>query len=344
MSVVVKIPADDWDYLRWNSYFSNRHNLLYVSTPKAACTTLKWWFADLVGLRQRTQDAKGSCESTPDGVIHDLFARVSAEHTGLAVARLEQIVADPGVFRFCVVRNPFTRTFSAWQSKWLLRETPQAKAHGHAAFMKRSPMDSEGVARALEDFLEGIVATEHPVIKDVHLKPQRDLLHPEAMDYSVVGRLESPDAFLSRLERHLGSEFNDPFRGERRNEGLIPYHPRFVSPRAADLIRQMYHADFDHFGYPANAPAGSRDVDDGSIAAILQAVPAIQARNERIGRIIAESSESIEQLRRDLDRALCEREQALLREVNLPQRVDRVVALLASGDVDSDTIRRTVLG
>ena len=39
----------DWNYLRWNSYLSTRHKLLYVATPKVAWTSVKWWFAALEG-------------------------------------------------------------------------------------------------------------------------------------------------------------------------------------------------------------------------------------------------------------------------------------------------------
>src|SRR5215211_3785581 len=39
----------NWDFLRWNSFLSERYKLLYIATPKVACTLLKWWFADLEG-------------------------------------------------------------------------------------------------------------------------------------------------------------------------------------------------------------------------------------------------------------------------------------------------------
>ena len=39
-------------YLGCNSYCSEYNKLLYVATPKVACTSLKWWFADYVGLIQ----------------------------------------------------------------------------------------------------------------------------------------------------------------------------------------------------------------------------------------------------------------------------------------------------
>src|SRR6266567_3513532 len=60
-------------HLRDNSFISHQHQLLYVATPKVACTTLKWWFARLVGIQAVNTFEGDSVESAPDLVIHDVL-------------------------------------------------------------------------------------------------------------------------------------------------------------------------------------------------------------------------------------------------------------------------------
>src|SRR5687768_7893976 len=111
-----------WGYLRWNSYLSQRYKLLYVATPKVACTSLKWWFAGLEGYSQVLSEIKDSKESDPDLVIHDSFHKVAPDVAGLLPHALAESLVSDAYFRFAVVRNPYKRVFSAWQSKLLLRE------------------------------------------------------------------------------------------------------------------------------------------------------------------------------------------------------------------------------
>ena len=66
-----------------NGYCSERHKLFYVATPKVACTSIKWWFADLEGYTQVLREITDSAETDPDLVIHDNFHRVAPNVAGL---------------------------------------------------------------------------------------------------------------------------------------------------------------------------------------------------------------------------------------------------------------------
>ena len=110
------------NYLSFNSYCSRRHRLFYVATPKVACTTLKWWFAELEGYTEILCNIKDSAETDPDLVIHDSFHKVAPDVTGLSPSELLEPLTSDDYFRFAIVRNPYKRIFSAWQSKLLLKE------------------------------------------------------------------------------------------------------------------------------------------------------------------------------------------------------------------------------
>ncbi|MHB1768344.1 MAG: sulfotransferase family 2 domain-containing protein, partial [Phycisphaerae bacterium] len=116
----------DWTYLSFGSLVSYQYLLHYVSTPKVACTSLKWWFAELDAPEFFTYDILRSYETDPNLTIHDSFHRACPKITGLDAVDLKKILLSRDFFRFALVRNPFTRIFSAWQSKILLREPLQA--------------------------------------------------------------------------------------------------------------------------------------------------------------------------------------------------------------------------
>ena len=114
-----------FNYLRYNSYRSEQYKLFYVATPKVACTSIKWWFAALEGHSQVLHGITDSIETDHDLVIHETFYKVAPNVTGLTSEDLAVALTSDSYFRFAVVRNPYKRIFSAWQSKLLLQEPLQ---------------------------------------------------------------------------------------------------------------------------------------------------------------------------------------------------------------------------
>ena len=97
---------------RWSLY-SPDHNIHYIPIPKAANTTLKWWFAELIGISKKGTDTIDFLESVPELMIHDLFARYApAGVTSFTLEQIKALLDSESVFRFSAVRNPFTRMFS----------------------------------------------------------------------------------------------------------------------------------------------------------------------------------------------------------------------------------------
>lgn len=113
-------------YLLDSGYRSDRYKIFYVSTPKVACTSLKWWFASLEGKVQALRSLTDSAESDPDLIIHgNNFHSLAPEVTGLGPDALGDTLSSDDFFKFAIVRNPYKRLFSAWQSKLLLQEPLQ---------------------------------------------------------------------------------------------------------------------------------------------------------------------------------------------------------------------------
>jgi hypothetical protein len=280
-------PTADKDmlfrYLGWNSYCSERYKLLYVATPKVACTSLKWWFAELEGCAQALRQVTESIESDPDLIIHDNFYKVAPKVNGLtSEALLEPVVSDE-YRKFAVVRNPYKRVFSAWQSKLLLREPLQIKPYVNCEFFNKKIEKSSDVAEAFEGFLDHLAANEAPNFWDVHWAPQVSLLRPDLIQYSKLVRIENAKDLSAALADWIGPGFVDPFAIRSTNESLIPYLPELFTARSVELIRTLYARDFETFGYSDKLPEAKDRFTDDQIAVSLKAIEIIRKRHQRIG-------------------------------------------------------------
>jgi O-antigen biosynthesis protein len=272
-----------WEYLSKHSFLSRKHKLLYVSTPKVACTSLKWWFASLEGCSKKIYQYTDSLETDPDLIIHDAFSKIAPEVTGLPQEKLSEAILSNNYFSFAVVRNPYERIFSAWQSKLLLREPLQSEPYWEQDFFWLPVKDVRGMSLAFEAFLEHLAVYEYPYYWDVHWTPQFTLLRPDLLSYTKIAQIEKLKDLLSLMSKHLGTVFLNPFANYTKNKGLIPYSPDFITKRSAELIQLLYEEDFEKFGYSKSLP---EPVDEPlKIDSIFQSVNLIRRRHKRISQI-----------------------------------------------------------
>lgn len=305
MKNVENWPSPDkeklFGYLSGNSFHSERHKLLYVATPKVACTSLKWWFASLSGLSKEDISNTDSKESDPDLVIHDTFHKLAPSVTGLLPQNLINPLTSDLYFRFCVVRNPYTRIFSAWQSKLLLREPLQSHSYEHCDFYNRSINNMEDIALAYEGFLEHLLSLDE-VHLDAHWKPQFSLLRPDLISYSKVTKLENVNDLIPELIRHVGTSISSPFSNRPKNESLIPYSRNFVTDRSTAIIQELYAKDFEVFEYNLTPVTGREDFSTAELNVAIRAIELIRGRHSRLSQISIRSSSRISELTHDVER------------------------------------------
>lgn len=282
---LTNLPFQDkkvWDYLSRNSYVSNKYKLVYVATPKVACTSLKWWFADLEGVTEALRRYPGSAESDPDLAIHDTFHKVAPGVTGLSPSVLAGPIRSDDFFRFAVVRNPYNRIFSAWQSKLLLHEPLQIEPYLNCDFFNNPIENFSDITQAFQGFLEHIADHEVPDYFDVHWAPQVSLLRPDLISYSKITQIEDIDDLDTALQAHLGPGMSSPFSKHRVNESLMPFLPVFVTERSAELIQTLYAEDFKTFRYSIELPVAKGTFSNAQLDVTLRAVGLIRARHQRL--------------------------------------------------------------
>jgi glycosyltransferase involved in cell wall biosynthesis len=304
MEAIKRLPFAEgepvWTYLRWNSYLSTQRKLLYIATPKVACTTLKWWFASLEGYSKILRGANGSLETDPDLVIHDTFHKVAPAVTGLLPEALAEALMSDEFFRFAVVRNPYKRIFSAWQSKILLREPLQVGDYLQQDFLHHPIMDVADISIAFERFLEHLGTTEAPSFWDSHWNPQVELLRPDLVHYSMLANVEDTAALSRELLARLGPGVQDPFAIKRSNESLIPYSPDLISARSGELIRSMYAQDFNAFGFELAAPEGRARLTNGEFNLARHSIGMLRGKNHRFSEIRDHNRNSVSSLERTI--------------------------------------------
>ena len=267
------------EYLRWNSYRSQRYKLFYVATPKVACTTLKWWFAALEGYAGQLKRLTGCSESDPDLIVHESH-RVAKDVNGLPLADLAEALESESFFRFALVRNPYKRIFSAWQSKLLLREPIQSIPYVGFDFFNYPIKISADIQIAFQLFLEHLLANEAPSYWDHHWRPQTDVLRPDLINYTKIYKIEDAKTINADLSEWLGPYVPAPFQGQSSNVSLIPYSSQFLTERSEELIRALYAKDFDQFGYDRQPPSAHEAMPSAQFEIALQAVELIRGRHQ----------------------------------------------------------------
>jgi hypothetical protein len=97
-------------------YASAQHKLLYAPIPKVACTSLKLWWASLLG---KSPDAY--CYTSSEGKLGVEHGRLNDDfkYHHHAAALGTSPLDDANWFRFAFVRNPWARLVSAYVNKFL---------------------------------------------------------------------------------------------------------------------------------------------------------------------------------------------------------------------------------
>jgi hypothetical protein len=157
----------------------------------------------------------------------------------------EEIYRFDQLFKFAIVRNPFSRTLSAYLDKVERR----AKARNHESSF-------EGFVSYLE---------QGGLYRNAHWAPQTALLLIPVERFDFVGKVERYAEDWAEVLRSLQGLSSDVAltSGFFANAtGADAKLLRYYTPSLVKRIAQIYRADFEAFGYDAGSlPAGQRPRD-----------------------------------------------------------------------------------
>jgi hypothetical protein len=233
-----------------HTFVLERHKIVYVSTPKVACTSLKWVIADIAGEDAEVfRRATRSTRHRP-ATIHQrrLWQRVPTLHD-LSDDKLADIDAANGWHVFAVVRHPTSRLWSAWQQK-LLPRVPRAVAQVPAHIVPPLPRTTADVAEGFRRFMAGLAAGECNQLlrENGHFAVQSDLLAADRMPYTRVYDLGEMDQVMADLNDRVKAEGGERVEVEPLGalSALKPQRSMFP-PDALAAIRAAYESDFQRW-------------------------------------------------------------------------------------------------
>ena len=224
---------------------ASRRPLVYVATPKAACTTLK---ATLWRWHLRDAD----CVVGPEVVHRQTDATFRAPRE-LGFRAFMADINSPGYVRLCFVRNPYTRLLSCYLNKIVGRNAAgRLRKDGLAFRAKFGFAEDDDIPFAA--FVDRI-ASESWYEANPHWRIQTEQLLWGDVRYDFVGRFES---FLPELDR-LAREWDVDLRGYLLDRVHHATHAhrhvgRFYTPALQARVHDLYRADFDAFGYDRALP------------------------------------------------------------------------------------------
>ena len=151
-------------------------------------------------------------------------------------------IHDDDFFKFCFVRNPFTRTLSCYLDKMVNTEYERIRLAPKLGI-------STTHIPTFREFLE-IIAEQTDEQRDIHWASQTYLLRPNRVKYSFIGRFEIFRDHFKLVCEHLqiseyASDLSSSWHATNAYEKIKDY----MGDTEIDLICRIYESDFRNFGY-----------------------------------------------------------------------------------------------
>lgn len=262
-----------------------QQKVLYVWTPKVACTSMKWFLAESAGLVPQ-QTLRVFNSSSDAMTVHDRNRVRFPSLNDVSDDVRRSALNDDTWIRFCIVRDPVDRCFSAWSHMVLLREPHLLESMGATEAM--DGLRSADGSDAYLKFLESLERHRAVWFRDGHFSPQVDIARPAAFPFTHVVRVEELDRFFGTLSSHLAAQGVAPATPQRMNEGIRLPSERFNGSEALTRVQRLYAADFEWLDYPierhrvASESFAFTDTE-------VQLIEEVRLRNERIYDLVRRS-------------------------------------------------------
>ncbi|MAQ85939.1 MAG: hypothetical protein CMH12_22555 [Maritimibacter sp.] len=190
------------------------------------------------------KNANSTVTSVLRNAVGGSASQKAAKHAFTRPSRLSraQVDALDSYFKFVIVRDPYTRTLSAYLDK-IVNRRRQAKRPLRLVG-KRYGTDTP----SFEQFCEYLAWTG--LYDDNHWAPQVDGLVLPFAQFDHVGRFEQLGTELNFVsERLFGVAYDDPRQYGPASTRAAELVDRHYTPKARSIVAKLYRKDFETFGY-----------------------------------------------------------------------------------------------
>jgi hypothetical protein len=286
----------------------DRYRLFYVPVPKAGCTALLWSLAGLARVRETEFAGSPGREVSRLLTIHDLNRWPKPFRFGEHSPDVrEHMLGADDWFRFTVVRHPYRRLWSAWQSKILLAEPQFIEKFSSQPWFPGPVSSAAEILKEFRMFMDALKENPDLVRSDVHWAPQVELIEYPRVTYDHIGQIEHLGKTLTRVREHL-SETQGATLSEqpRNNVSALPYADELFTEEDVRFLAEVYADDMRMFGYESpRTEALGADVPESwtsTVDAVVPALVELRQRNERVAdmhHLLTSRQQALKEVRRE---------------------------------------------
>lgn len=229
-----------------------RIKVMYLPTPKAACTTIKSMLATAEGSHHpEMAERLAVMHVSRSQTIHHPKVHGLAHLTDLTQSEQHEVLSSPDWLRVASIRDPISRAYSAWENRIFLR------AHRRSTTLAELAHDvlTDGrvdLAASFAHFAKVLGDNADPFMADHHFQPQALLVRPDLVNYSLLVRVDQPGE-IDSLAQVLSERSGKQIRATRLNEGLGIKVERVCDIHTANRLMATYQIDYETFGFARRA-------------------------------------------------------------------------------------------
>jgi hypothetical protein len=255
-------------------FVAERSRTLYIRVPKAACTTMLWGLLELEGHDPAMMNrSRNPGLSTPDVVVHDMALYPVPTLANVEPSLREDALTSVDWLRVAIVRNPFARLYSAWESKLLMRAPGAKRFDGAPALIENER--GVDVGASFRFFVRVMAQEPERWMAERHFGLQADLVPRAVLDNIEI----VPTAGISELFGRLSERAGVTVTPRRSNQGLGIDGTTLLDAETAETIVRLYAPDFELTGADPHAFSGDEPVFLDHVA--LNLLRLATARSER---------------------------------------------------------------
>ena len=222
--------------------------VLYLPTPKAACTTLKLMLAEAAGTHQpEMADRLAIMHVSRAQTIHHPAVHGLTRFADLHGSEQRTILDSSDWLRVTSVRDPIARAYSAWENRIFMR----AHRRTQRIIELAHDVDTDGsidLAASFAHFSEALATETETFMVDHHFWPQSRVVRPDIIDFSHIVRVDRVGE-IDQLTALISHRSGKRVTASRLNEGLGVKVERVCDRSTADRLMQVYRTDYDTLGF-----------------------------------------------------------------------------------------------
>lgn len=232
-----------------NFIYDEERGFVFAYVPKIACTNWKSLLRYMAG-HEDWLDSRRAHDKANGGLRYlDLQGSDAA------------LLDNPEIRKYAMVRDPYSRTLSAYLNKVESRLPVQPEIESEDHFTKavreldrfrQEDLGADAFPKiTFEVFLRWLQTGKSPFTKDEHWALQTTLLRQPGLQFDILGRFENITEDAPRILRAMGCDRAFP------SQHLVNFTPtdaqskvaQYYTPATYALVDSIFVEDFEKFGY-----------------------------------------------------------------------------------------------